>query len=84
MIAWLVSLFVPRDLGFRIGTGLWPEIPPETRVRVDEGEVGTIAGFREGDDGRTRARVVFAHPIRRTWIEDVSLHRLSLAIDSSD
>jgi len=81
MIGKLLRMFFPKDLSFDIGTAPWPEIPPETRVRVDEDEVGTLSGFREGGDGQLRARVVFAHPGRRTWIEDVSLHRLTLQVD---
>jgi hypothetical protein len=79
MIAWFYNLFVPQDLSFEIGEAEWLEIPPETRVRVDEDAVGTIAGLREGTDGKTRARVVFIDPVHSTWIEEVSLHRISLA-----
>jgi len=80
MFTWLYNLFVPQDLSFEIGSEKWPEIPPETKVRVDNDEVGTISGFRAGNDGKTRARVLFVDPVHKTWIEEVSLPRLSLAV----
>ncbi len=80
MFAWFFRLFVPQDLSFEIGPAHWPEIPPETKVRVDDGGVGTISGFGEGSDGKTRARVVFVDPVHNTWIEEVSFQRLSLAL----
>lgn len=79
MFAFIYHLFIPQDLKFEIGPDTWPEIPPETRVRVDDDAVGTITGFKAGNDGNTRARVLFVDPVHKTWIEDVSLQRLSLA-----
>ncbi len=53
------------------------EIPPGMRVLVQpENMLGTVSGLV--DDGSVlRARVVFAGP-RRTWVEQVSMHRIVL------
>lgn len=53
-------------------------VPPGLVVRVPgEPAVGTVAAFVDGPNG-TRAKIVVVDKERRTWITQVSLHRLAL------
>ena len=53
------------------------EIPPGMQVMVrPQNLVGTVSALVEDEEG-TRARVVFTGA-RRTWVEQVSLHRIVL------
>jgi hypothetical protein len=81
MLGWIMNLFVPKSGKVASGTPAQLQILPETRVQVDGLDVGTVASLREDLDGKMRARVIFSHPVRKTWIEDVSLHRVRLAVD---
>jgi hypothetical protein len=83
MFSRIINLFATWSLSGASGASPVPQILPETRVQVDGGDVGTVAALREDKDGKMRARVIFAHPVRKTWIEDVSLHRVRLAVDRS-
>lgn len=77
MFRWLYRLFVPADLTFTVPPPTPLSMPPETRVRVN-GQVGTLTGFQACDDSKTRARVVFTDPQRKSWLAQVSLHCISL------
>jgi len=53
-------------------------VPPGMRVRIrGEDRRGVVSAFEAGDFGEPKARVVFTGD-RRTWVEQVSLHRIVL------
>ena len=74
MFAFIYNLFFGSAPAAEEG---YLEIPPGMQVMVrPQNMLGTVSALVEDDEG-TRARVVFTGS-RRTWVEQVSLHRIVL------